>query len=141
MFNIVRKSNCHRRAFLFLCEKCYNLQNLRMQKTLKIFLYTTPALLMIGLIPLVQNDYILTALYASIIIVLLVFIKCKKSDITVLLFGFVIITFFEYIFVSTGVETFSRNSLFNIMPLWLPFLWAYGFIAIKRSIEVLNNYE
>ena len=112
-----------------------------MQKTVKIFLYAIPALLMIGLIPLIQNDYILTALYMGIIIVLFVFFKWKKNDIIALLFGFIIITFFEYIFVSTGVEIFSRNSLFGVMPLWLPFLWAYGFVAIKKSIEVLNNYE
>lgn len=54
-----------------------------------------------------------------------------------LVFGFVVITFFEYIFVSTGVETFVRNSLFGIIPLWLPFLWAYGFVAIKRSVTLL----
>jgi hypothetical protein len=25
------------------------------------------------------------------------------------------------------------------MPLWLPFLWGYGFVAIKRSIEILSR--
>lgn len=45
---------------------------------------------------------------------------------------------FESIFILTGVEVFQRNSLFGIMPLWLPFLWAYGFIAIKRTIRILD---
>ena len=112
-----------------------------MQKVLKIFLNSIPTLIMIGLIPLVQNDYILTVLDIGIIALLLIFIKCKQNDIVAFLFGFIIITFFEYIFVSTGVEVFTRTSLFGIMPLWLPFLWAYGFVAIKRSLGILNNYE
>jgi len=36
------------------------------------------------------------------------------------------------------VETFVRNSLFGLMPLWLPFLWGYGFVAIKRGIKILE---
>ncbi len=45
----------------------------------------------------------------------------------------------EYVFCSTGVETFVRNSLFGLMPIWLPFLWGYGFIAIKRSVLILDK--
>ena len=93
---------------------------------------------MIGLIPLVSNDYVLTALYALIIAVSL-FVKLEKNDLIILAFGFVIMLVSEYIFISTGVETFVRNSLFGLMPLWLPFLWAYGFVAIKRSVEVINK--
>jgi hypothetical protein len=48
-------------------------------------------------------------------------------------------TFFECIFILTGVETFIRNSLFGIMPLWLPFLWAYGFVVIKRAIAIIES--
>ena len=44
----------------------------------------------------------------------------------------------EYFFVSTGAETFLRKSLFGIMPLWLPFIWAYAFVAMKRAINILN---
>lgn len=112
-----------------------------MQKAFKIFLHCIPIVVMIGLIPLIYNDNLLTVLYVIFIAGLLFFIKCKKNDFVALLFGFVVITFFEYIFISTGVEVFTRNSLFGIMPLWLPFLWAYSFVAIKRSLEILNNYE
>lgn len=55
------------------------------------------------------------------------------------MFGFFIMFAFECLFISTGVEVFRRDSLFGIMPLWLPFLWAYGFVAIKRSIDILNR--
>ena len=91
---------------------------------------------MIGLIPFVQNDYILTLLYVVIIIGAFV-LKRTSNDFFVLAFGFAVMTVSEYLFISTGVETFNRNTLFGLMPLWLPFLWGYGFVAIKRSIEIL----
>ncbi len=92
---------------------------------------------MVGLIPLVQNDYILTLLYVVIIFTSLKLIRSTRKDHIVLTFGFAIMIFFEYIFISTGVETFTRQTLLGIMPLWLPFLWSYGFVAIKRSSETL----
>ena len=109
-----------------------------MNKVSKIFLNATPILLMIGLIPLVRNDYVLTGIYAAIIAVALL-IKREKNDLLLLVFGFFIMIASEYLFISTGVETFQRNSLLGLMPLWLPFLWAYGFIAIKRSVLILNS--
>ena len=109
-----------------------------MKKALNIIINAIPTLVMIGLIPLIINDYSLTAIYIVIIAVSLL-IKKTKNDILIFVLGFFIMIASEYLFVSTGVETFQRNSLFGLMPLWLPFLWGYGFIAIKRSIEVLNG--
>lgn len=108
-----------------------------MQKAWKIFLNTIPILVMIGLIPLVRNDYLLAALYVGIIILSLVF-KYSRHDALVFLVGVIGMTVSEYLFVDTGVETFSRNSLFGLMPLWLPLLWGYGFIVIKRSLLLLD---
>jgi hypothetical protein len=108
-----------------------------MKKVLSIFLLSLPILLMVGLIPLVQNDYFLTLLFIVIISVSLKLIRSTKKDHTVLIFGFIAMIIFEYIFISTGVETFNRNSLLGIMPLWLPFLWSYGFVAIKKTAEIL----
>lgn len=108
-----------------------------MNKTRLIFLNSLPVLIMIGLIPLIKNDLILTLFYIAIIILSL-FIKKEKNDFSVFMFGFIMMIIFESIFISTGVETFIRNSLFGIMPLWLPFLWGYGFIAIKRGVKILD---
>lgn len=108
-----------------------------MQKSVKIFFNSIPILIMIGLIPLIQNDYFLTLLYVGIIFISLVF-KHDKNDILIFVFGFLVMVIFEYIFISTGVETFVRNSLLEVMPLWLPFLWAYGFIAIKRCVLIID---
>lgn len=91
---------------------------------------------MVGLVPVVENDYILLGLYVLIIIVSLA-IHREEKDLLVFFFGLIILTVSEALFVSTGVETFTRNSLFGLMPLWLPLLWGYGFIAIKRSLKLL----
>lgn len=109
-----------------------------MNKVQKIFLNTVPILIMIGLIPLIHNDYTLTLLYILIITISLL-IKREKGELTIGVFGFFFMIVSETIFISTGVETFTRNSLFGLMPLWLPFLWGYGFIAIKRGAQILDG--
>lgn len=109
-----------------------------MDKTYKIFLNACPILLMVGLIPLIKNDLFLAVAY-MLIIVGSFRIKLEKNELTIFTFGFFIMIFFEFIFISTGVEVFYRNTLFGLMPLWLPLLWAYGFVAIKRSTDVLNQ--
>ena len=108
-----------------------------MEKPLKIFLNIIPIILMLILIPLIKNDYLLTLIY--IVIILVSFkIKYEKKDVLFLAFGFFVMIIGEYFFIKTGVETFNRNSLFNLMPLWLPFLWAYVFVIIKRVINILK---
>ncbi len=109
-----------------------------MTKISKIFLNSIPVLVMIGLIPLVANDYLLAGLYIAVMLAAFI-VQRERHDITVLVFGFVIMILSELLFVSTGVETFIRNSLWGIMPVWLPFLWGYGFVAIKRSVKILEN--
>ena len=108
-----------------------------MSKATQLFLNAAPALLMIGLIPFVRNDFLLTAIYLLIIGSALA-IRREPKDITILIFGFFVMIASEYLFVSTGVETFNRNSLLGMMPLWLPFLWAYGFVVIKRGVKILE---
>jgi len=108
-----------------------------MKKIFKILLNALPILVMIGLIPLVRNDYALAVIYL-LIIVALFGMKRERHDGTVFVFGFFAMIISEYFFVSTGVEIFARNSLFGLMPLWLPLLWGYGFVAIKRSVSILG---
>lgn len=102
-----------------------------------IFLNALPIVLMIGLIPLVRDDVTLSALYILIIAAALL-VKREPYDLTVFAFGFAVLLISEYFFVSTGVETFNRHTLLGVMPLWLPILWGYGFIAIRRGVTVLT---
>ena len=46
----------------------------------------------------------------------------------------------EALFISTGVETFERKTLLGIMPLWLPLLWGYIFLAMRRAIMAIESY-
>ena len=92
---------------------------------------------MIGLIPFVQDDYVLAALYMAIIILALL-IKRERHDVLIFFIGAIFMTVSEYLFIGTGVETFVRHSLFGLMPVWLPVLWGYGFIVIKRSALILQ---
>ena len=106
-------------------------------KAVKILIESIPILLMILLIPFVKNDYLLAGIYMLIIVVSF-FIKYEKRDYVFFIFGLIVLTISESIFISTGVETFERNSLFGLMPLWLPVLWAYAFVVIKRTINILK---
>jgi hypothetical protein len=108
-----------------------------MNKVFPIIFNAIPVLIMILLIPFIKNDYVLTGVYIAIIAISF-FIRYEKKDYLFLTFGFFIMIISEYLFISTGVETFVRNSLFGLMPLWLPFLWAYAFVAMKRSIIILK---
>ena len=108
------------------------------RKTGVVLFYALPIVLMIGLIPLIQNDYVLAGIYGACIVALL-FIKREKNDLVALAFGLVGITVSEFFFISTGVETFTRQSFLGIMPLWLPFLWGYAFVTIKRSLRILDR--
>ena len=109
-----------------------------MLKIFRIALHAIPVAIMIALIPAVKNDYALAALYIGIIALLFI-VNRKRHDISVLIFGLIAMTIAEYVFIKTGVETFSRTSLLGIMPIWLPILWAYGFVAIRKGIAALTD--
>ncbi len=93
---------------------------------------------MIGLIPHIQNDYALAAVYVVCICALLCF-KSERNDILAAVVGLIAISISEAWFIHTGVETFARTSLLGIMPIWLPLLWAYVFVTVKRSLRILDR--
>lgn len=104
----------------------------------KIVKEAIPVLLMLVLIPIIRDDYVLLAAYILITIGWFL-ARREPHDGAAYAFGLIAITLSEYLFVRTGVETFTRHSLFGIMPIWLPFLWAYAFVVIKRSVRILDT--
>ncbi len=104
----------------------------------RAFMIGFPVLIMIALIPIVRNDFVLAGIYLGIIAVSS--LRYGRHDLLFLIIGFVVLFFSEYLFISTGVETFERRSLFGVMPVWLPLLWAYVFVAIKRGVLVIEKY-
>lgn len=109
-----------------------------MKKVPAIFLNALPIIVMLLLIPMVKSDYWLTGLDIAVILVAFA-ARRERDDLIAFWFGFFIMILCEYIFVSMGVEKFARVSFLGVMPLWLPFLWAYGFVAIKRSLWILTG--
>ena len=107
-------------------------------KILQIFLNTIPIILMIAFIPVLKNDYVLTGVYILIIGISFA-VKYEQKDYLFFIFGFIIMIISECFFISTGVEVFIRNSLFGVMPLWLPVLWAYVFAIMRRTIVILDK--
>lgn len=105
----------------------------------KIGIQAAPVFLMIGLIAIVASDVVLSGIYIFIISASFI-VHYDRRDILFFLVGSVVLFFSEYFFISTGVEVFLRHSLLNIMPLWLPILWGYAFVAIRRNIVLLEEY-
>ncbi len=108
------------------------------KKFFSIICNVIPIGIMIALIPIISNDYILTGIYLLITVISLLIYR-KPFEITIFIFGFFAMIISEYFFIKTGVEIFNRHTLLGLMPLWLPFLWAYAFIVIKRAVITLQN--
>lgn len=106
--------------------------------TVRVALITLPVFFMIALVPFVRNDFILAGLY--IFIIGISAIRYTRKDLLFLVFGFFMLLITEYFFLLTGVEVFERRSLLGVMPVWLPLLWAYIFVCIKRSVLLFEKY-
>ncbi|MBI2106119.1 hypothetical protein HYT56_04760 [Candidatus Woesearchaeota archaeon] len=103
----------------------------------KIILNIIPIFLMIFLIKVIKNDYYLLLAYAITILASLK-VHYEKNEYKLLIGGIIFMFLAEYIFISTGIETFTSQTLIN-MPIWLPLLLGYGFIVISRiSKELLK---
>jgi len=105
-------------------------------KFLHIFLQAIPIVIMIRLISVIKNDYLLTGFF-----ILIIFFAFRqeyhKKEYIFFWFGFFGMIVSEFFFLQQGVEEFLRDSLFGVMPLWLPFLWAYSFVVIKRAVIII----
>ena len=107
-------------------------------KLLLILINLLPIFVMIIAIRVFDNDYVLVIFYLALICLAFA-VKYQQKDIMFFTFGLVAMTISEYFFISVGVETFNRNSLFGIMPLWLPILWGYVFVVMKRVIRIIDE--
>jgi hypothetical protein len=92
---------------------------------------------MVALIPFIKNDYILSLVYLVVICASFLF-RYERGEIILVIVGATIMFIFELLFISTGVETFNRTTLMGKMPVWLPILWGFGFVHIKRVVGALG---
>ena len=98
-----------------------------------------PVFVMIALIPLIRNDVALTGVYLLFILVTLA-MRLDKRDVVFLATGLVVPTIGELLFVATGAEIFTRDSLIFGIPIWLPLLWGYVFIMMRRGVSAIDRY-
>ncbi|RJQ35580.1 hypothetical protein C4568_00835 [Candidatus Parcubacteria bacterium] len=98
-----------------------------------------PVFVMILLIPLIKEDIAVIAIYIAISAGALILSKDKK-ELIFFSFGLILLTCTEMWFVATGVETFHRDLFFINIPIWLPLLWAYSFVMMRRAIIALDTF-
>jgi len=104
-----------------------------MKKTfVPIFLETLPLLIGIFLTYLFwKNNIILLAVYLIAILIILK-IKYQRGDLFALCYGFIIGLLVETVGASVSRYQSFANPDFLGIPMWLPVVWAYGFVLMKR---------
>ena len=105
----------------------------------RLIFIAAPILVMIGLIPIIHNDLLLSLIYIVITAATLL-LSGDRKDYLFFAFGFILLSIAEVFFVSTGVEVFDRDVLILNIPIWLPLIWGYSFVMIRRSIVALEDY-
>ena len=86
-----------------------------------------------------RNSLLLALIYIAAIAVVLK-IKYYSGDFFALIYGFLLGLFVEVIGTSlAGYQSFAKPDFLGI-PIWLPVVWAYGLMAMKR-IGVLMREE
>lgn len=110
-----------------------------MIKFLKVFVETLPILFGILLSFLFwQNNVLLFILYI-VLTAMLIYIHKDKSEFIIFAYGVVIGAIVEIIGTRvSGYQSFA-NPDFGVIPMWLPIVWGYGFIAMKRIGMVLQS--
>lgn len=107
-----------------------------MKKTLEIIKEFIPILIGFIAIWIIRQEIIISIIL--ILILLLTFkIKYNKNEIYLFIFGiitgFVIEVGSDLIY---KLQYWENGSLFGI-PIWLPLLWGYGFIFIRRIGNII----
>ncbi len=109
-------------------------------KALNIFYEVLPMFCALIIFIFIKNEYLI-ALGVLALLLITFKIKYYKNEWKVYVFGVLTGFFFEiagdYIY---KLQYWENASLFGI-PIWLPLLWGYGFIFIRRigNLFVNNN--
>lgn len=111
-----------------------------MNKLLKVLIETLPIIFGILLSYLFwRNNFLLFVIYIFLIL-LLIYIHKDKSELVIFIYGVVIGTIIEVIGTQiSGYQSFAKPD-FGGIPVWLPVVWGYGFIAMKRIGLILKTH-
>ena len=112
---------------------------MRKETLVRIVVQTIPVLLGIVLTYLFwRNSFLLTLIYLAAIAIILR-IKYYSGDLFALLYGFLLGILVEVIGTSvSGYQSFTNPDFLGI-PLWLPIVWAYGLMAMKRIGIIIHE--
>ncbi len=110
-----------------------------MNKISKVLLETGPILFGILLSYLFwQNSIVLLTLYLTLTLGL-IYLHKDKSELIIFAYGIVIGTLVEILGTQvSGYQSFTKPD-FRGIPMWLPIVWGYGFIAMKRIGLILKS--
>lgn len=110
-----------------------------MKKLRKILLETSPILFGIILAYLFWRNSILLSLIYSTLALGLIYFHKDKTELFIFIYGILIGAIVEVIGTQISrYQSFSTHEFFGI-PLWVPIVWGYGFVAMKRVGFVLQE--
>lgn len=85
-----------------------------------------------------QNTLVLSLIYLAASL-LLIYLHKDRTEFMIFLYGALIGSIVEVIGVNiSGYQSFSKPDILGI-PIWLPIVWGYGFVAIKRIGSAIKN--
>jgi len=110
-----------------------------MDKISKIFLETLPVFGGILLSYLFwQNNLLLFTIYLTLTFGL-IYLHKDKSEFLIFAYGVIIGIIIEVVGTSiSGYQSFTNPDFLGI-PIWLPVVWGYGFIAMKRISLIIKD--
>ena len=113
-----------------------------MKIKLKELLIQLIPLFIVFIIMIFVNSEILYTILIILLIIASFLIKYYPGEWKILVLGFLLAIIFEVVFglISYRLQHWEQDSLFGV-PYWLPFLWAYGFVYIRRIGNFLINHK
>ena len=86
-----------------------------------------------------RSNILLLGIYIVVIILLILVGKDRKTEIYIQIYGMVAGFVIEAIGTSiSGYQSFTNPDFFGI-PYWLPVVWGYGFIVMKRIALIIST--
>lgn len=106
-------------------------------KTLKyIIVEILPLFFALGVLLLIGNELLMTAVIIAIVLISFK-IQYKKNEWKLFFIGLILGLSFELFGDAIyKLQTWQQTSLFGL-PLWLPVLWGYGFVIIRRIGNII----
>ena len=85
-----------------------------------------------------KNNFLLCGIYIALAGIL-IYLHKDKTELAIFIYGIIIGTLVETVGTKiSGYQSFAQPD-FSGIPVWLPFAWGYGFIAMKRIGFAIKN--